>query len=414
MGLTPEELKQVTDAAADAASKATEAKKAEIIKEHDAEIVRTFTPGAGLDSRTKVLVDEGDQPWTGGLGEQLIAVKSACTSGGRIDKRLLAANFKATGSSEVPPSDGGFLVAQEFIPTLIEKTYQTAIVAGMCYRNGVGPNANGIKQPAIDETSRADGYRYGGIYSYWEAEGGTPTVSKPKFRQISMELQKIISLARVTDEMLQDSVQLTGYINKWYPADLAFKVDDAVINGDGSGKPLGMANSKNPALIAIDKETKQAAKTIITPNIINMRSRLWGANRKNSVWFISQDCEPQLEQLTLPIGTAGSVYPAYTHPGNPYNNGPTDNLNGRPCYSIEQCQTVGTPGDIILCDPGEYMIIDKGGVNMATSIHIYFVTDETAFRFTYRVNGQPMWHSPLTAAHGSTTYSPYIALAVRS
>jgi HK97 family phage major capsid protein len=60
------------------------------------------------------------------------------------------------------------------------------------------------------------------------------------------------------------------------------------------------------------------------------------------------------------------------------------------------------------------MIIDKGGVNMATSIHIYFVTDETAFRFTYRVNGQPMWHSPLTAAHGSTTYSPYIALAVRA
>jgi hypothetical protein len=49
----------------------------------------------------------------------------------------------------------------------------------------------------------------------------------------------------------------------------------------------------------------------------------------------------------------------------------------------------------------------------ATSMHVRFVTDEMTFRFTYRVDGQPLWNVPLTPFQGSNTKSPFIVLAQR-
>jgi hypothetical protein len=41
---------------------------------------------------------------------------------------------------------------------------------------------------------------------------------------------------------------------------------------------------------------------------------------------------------------------------------------------------------------------------------VYFVTDETAFRFVYRVDGQPNWNLPLTPKNGGPTLSPFVVL----
>jgi len=410
--MTDEEMKTITDKAAEAAKEATIKAKEEIIAEYEKTVERKFTPGAGV---TQIIKDEGDQPWEKGIGEQLGAVAKAYRTNHRdVDKRLLAANAKATGAGEAIPSDGGFLVAQEFIPNIIDKVYTTSIVAGMCSKQPVGPNFNGVKIPAVNETSRVDGSRWGGIRGYWMAEAGTITSSKPGIRQISLELQKLACLCYATDELLQDSVGLTGYINKWFPLEMAFKLDDAIINGDGAGKPLGLINASNPALVPITKETNQAATTIVTSNILKMWRRLWAASRSRSVWFYNQDCEEQLATLSVPIGTAGALYPLFSWPGSPTNPSEQPRIMGRPAYAIEQCPTLGAAGDIVLCDPTEYLLIDKGGAQMATSIHVQFVTDETAFRFIYRVNGQPIWNSALTPFKGSNTLSPYIITAIRS
>jgi HK97 family phage major capsid protein len=90
-------------------------------------------------------------------------------------------------------------------------------------------------------------------------------------------------------------------------------------------------------------------------------------------------------------------------------------LLGKPVFEIEQAAGVGTVGDVILADLNEYIVGDKGGVNAASSIHVQFVTDQTAFRWIYRCNGEPIWHSPLTPYKGtSDTLSPYVALATRA
>ena len=71
-------------------------------------------------------------------------------------------------------------------------------------------------------------------------------------------------------------------------------------------------------------------------------------------------------------------------------------------------------GDIILADFGEYLWIEKGGVQEATSIHYAFITDETYYRFVMRCDGQPAWSKVYTPEQATaSTQSPFVTLAAR-
>jgi HK97 family phage major capsid protein len=84
---------------------------------------------------------------------------------------------------------------------------------------------------------------------------------------------------------------------------------------------------------------------------------------------------------------------------------------GRPVVETEYSPALGTLGDILLTAPSQYKSIGKaGGIESASSIHVSFTTDETCFRFVYRIDGTPLWYTTLTG-HDAVTYSPYVVLA---
>ena len=184
---------------------------------------------------------------------------------------------------------------------------------------------------------------------------------------------------------------LEGVISQAFSEEFGFKIDDAIVNGTGAGQPLGIMNASGT--VQVNKETGQAADTVIAENIDKMWSRLWARSRANAVWLINQGVEPELYNMYRPVGTGG--IPAYMPP-NGLSQSPYGSLLGRPVIPIEQCDTIGDAGDILLVDLSQYLLIDKGGIQSATSIHVQFTTDETAFRFVYRIDGQPSWHSALT------------------
>ena len=164
----------------------------------------------------------------------------------------------ATGLNEAVPSEGGFLVGTDFSPNLIQRVYDNSTVAGMCQRIGIGPGANGLKINGVDETSRADGSRHGGVRGYWVEEGGTLTASKPTFRQIELSLHKEAVLYYATDELLQDATALGQVAEAAVADEINFKLQDAIVRGDGAGKPLGILESA--ALVTVAKETGQEAE----------------------------------------------------------------------------------------------------------------------------------------------------------
>ena len=59
------------------------------------------------------------------------------------------------------------------------------------------------------------------------------TASKPAFRQLEIKLNKVAALYVATDELLEDAAALSAWLQKTVPLELKFKVEDAIINGDG-------------------------------------------------------------------------------------------------------------------------------------------------------------------------------------
>ncbi|MBD3354311.1 MAG: phage major capsid protein [Candidatus Lokiarchaeota archaeon] len=323
---------------------------------------------------------------------------------------LSAAKAKAiSGASETVPAHGGILVDTDRSTTIMERVYAIGELLQRVSVIPVSGNANGMTVYGVDETSRANGSRLGGVQSYWVSEAEEITSSKPKFREIDLKLKKVAALVYATDELLQDASALESWVMSRLPDELRFRVEDAIINGTGAGMPLGVLQCD--ALISVTKETGQAADTIYAENISKMWARRWAPSGRNMVWLHNQDTEPELDKLSYAVGTGGSL--VYMPPGG-LSGAPYGRIKGRPVIPTEYNPTLGDVGDLMLFDPTQYQMIDKGGVQSAASIHVRFIYDEQVFRFIYRVDGQPLWHSALTPFKGTDTQSPYIAIAERA
>jgi len=136
----------------------------------------------------------------------------------------------------------------------------------------------------------------------------------------------------------------------------------------------------------------------------------FGPNSGNYVWLYNQNIEEQLDSLNYAAGLVGGTL-VYMPPGG-LSASPYARLKGAEMIPCEQCATLGTAGDLILADLSQYVMIEKGGMQSASSIHVNFQTDQTAFRFVYRCDGQPMWSTYLTPYKGSTSYqSPFVVLS---
>jgi HK97 family phage major capsid protein len=347
------------------------------------------------------------------LGEQLQAVAHAAMNPhDKIDPRLVyhrwTERLAPSGMSEGAPSDGGFLVQQDFSSEIIKRMYQYGEILQRIRSIPVSANANGLRINAIDETSRVTGSRWGGVQVYWQNEADSPTAKKPKLRQMELNLKKLIGLAYATDELLQDAQALESVLMQAFSEEFSFMLEDGCINGTGGGQILGIMNS--PCLVTVSAQSGQATKTVVKENIDSMYARMWGRSRPNGVWLYNQDVEPQLRQMGYVVGTGG--YPAYMPPGG-LSDAPYATLYGRPAIPVEYCATLGTTGDILFCDWSQFLMIDKGGMQSASSIHVRFINDESTFRWVYRTDGQPTWHNVLTPYKGTNTLSPFVALATR-
>jgi HK97 family phage major capsid protein len=344
-----------------------------------------------------------DKKWKN-MGEYLQAVQKAYRPGGYVDSRLSVQNA-ASGMGEGISSEGGFLLDAQFIDGLQSTMEEQSVLAKLIKMIPIGDNTNRLKALGVDENSRANGSRWGGVQAYWAGEADTVGNSKPKFRDIDMKLEKLIALCYSTDELLQDATALEAIITQAYSEEMSFKVDDAILNGDGVGKPTGILNSG--ALVTQNKESGQAAGTIVHSNITKMWQRLLARSRSNAVWLINQEAEGQLTDMTFTSGGNTMMSPyalEYIQKGT---------IKGRPVQTIEQANALGSVGDIVLADPTQYLGIDKTKAQTDVSIHVRFLYDESVFRFIYRFNGQTYRTAPITPFKGTNTLSSFVALQAR-
>jgi len=337
------------------------------------------------------------------------AVIVAGMNGMRPDKmpENLKALFNAVGSDEARQSDnpsGGFTIPPAFAPGLLVTDPQgLQNDTGLLTRKVPMSNSVVYLNARVDKTHTSS--VSGGFQVYRRAETDTVTASKATFEQIKLEANPIMGLSYASEEILARSpVSFAALISSGFGDEKTSKLNYERVWGTGTGEFTGFMNSAS--LVTVAKVGSQTADTINGTNLVAMRARAWRYGQ--CVWMANHDTLPQLMAAHIAL-TNGSV--ALYSPGNGTDKPET--LMGRPIIFDENMATLGDLGDIALVNWNEYLEGNLGGSTFEESIHVRFIYNERAFRFTAYNDGAPWWKSAMTPKKSAVTLSPFVTLAVR-
>ncbi len=360
-----------------------------------------------------VVLDEADRPFVN-VAEQVKAVRNFTVSRGgvkdprlnRIESVMKSMALKAPqGASEGVMSDGGILLDPTISAEIIRPMHEEGPFSNDVAKLPVGNNSNSGWINGVDETSRATGSRWGGIQGYRLAEAATKTASKPTFRRINWELKKYAVVIIATDELLNDATQFNAICQQGSREELAFMLNDDILNGSGLGGPLGVMTSG--ALVSV---TRTDANKILGADISAMWQRMTTRSKAKAKWYVNSETAPQLDAL-FAVGSTAVLFP---YAGYDQAQG-VRTLYGKPIIETEFNAALGTTGDIVLADMSQYLLWNEvGGPKESVNMYLYWLTDETAVRFVTRVDGKPNIASPLTPYKGTLTKSPFVTLTTAS
>ena len=342
------------------------------------------------------------------VGEFMQTVYQAEKPGKSIDERLLIGggrNAAAPGvfANESAGQDGGFLVPPQFSQQIFKLSLGEDSLLPLT--DNVEVSGNSMAFPK-DETTP---WGTNGIRAYWQGEAASAVATKPVLGLATLRLKKLMALVPTTDELLDDANALTSYLPEKVALSIRWKTNESILFGAGNGVPIGALAAG--ATVTVAKESGQATQTLQAQNLAKMIARLPTGSFANAVWIVNNDVLPALFTLTL------GNYPIYLPMGmnvGGIQTSPYGTLLGRPVFVSQHANTFSSQGDILLVDLKYYQTITKaGGMQTATSMHLYFDADLTAFRTTFRMDGQAKIVAPISPAKGSTTMSPFIQLGAR-
>jgi len=354
------------------------------------EIVRT-APAVQI-SGGKPMIEDDPKRGFSNLGDFAMAVKGAYTPGGRVDERL---NFGAapTNYHQETGSDEGRMVPPAFKADIFEAVTESddSLITAVDSE----PTGSNVVEFLRDETTP---WGASGIQSYWRAEAGQLTASKLATASEQVRLQELYAFVLTTAELAQDAPRLADRLTRKSALAIKYKINEAIVNGTGAGQPLGWFTSAAKVTV-----TRAGAGAVASTDISKMFARVLGQTQ--AIWYVNPDVFPQ-----LPLMTVGQQ-PVWTAP-NGFQSAPGGTLFGRPVMFLENCQTLGTSGDIQLVNPKGYYAVTKGAApEYAESMHLYFDYNIQAYRWIFRMGGQPYLSAAISPAKGSSTRAHVVVLS---
>ena len=360
------------------------------------------TGGGGQQEQRQSRITFAATPENAGfanLAEFAHAVRCANPAAGqsfRMDDRLAA-----PGNVHMEQGDaaGSYLVPAEFRQQIVNLVFDTGNDPIMDLIDP-DPTASNRVVGLGDETTP---WGNSGIVAAWRSEGEQMQPSRMSLTPRETKLNELYAFVLATEELLEDAPRVATLLTNHAAAAIRWKAADAFMYGDGIEKPLGWMNS--PATIAVAKDAGQTAATITASNVARMWARMIMPSQAS--WLVNSDVMPTM----MAMNDAGGR-PLWF--GN-YQESPGGVLLGRPVVFNEHSRSVGQNGDIQFVNPNGYEAFRKqNGVSFADSIHLYFDYNIRAFRWVFRIGGQPVLSKPVAPANGGNTKSHFVTLAERA
>lgn len=282
-----------------------------------------------------------------------------------------------TVMSEGTPADGGYAVPVEYIATILGALTNEAVVPAKA--TIITQNSNVAKIPKW--LSNAS--------TYWVAEDGTKTLTKPTLAQVTLTLKKLACIIPYTDELLDDNnVDLGTKVEELVGKNFGLEIERVALVGNTGG-----GDAFDGVLYATGvKDVPQAGANLNYEDLVNacFNPDVLRQYRTGAEWFLNTDALRLVMKLkddeSRPIWNMGNMQaglPA-TILGKIYNE--TDQIATATTTSI----LYGNPKTIYLGNPKA-----NAGINVAVSnsaVAPYsgsvtqnaFMQDETWYRFVKR------------------------------
>lgn len=282
--------------------------------------------------------------------------------------KALRTNFRQISNvlSEGIDTDGGYLVPEEYDRRLIEGLEEENIFRKLA----TTITTSGERKINIAGSKPA---------AAWIDEGEELTFGDAKFAQINLDAHKLHVAVKVTEELLYDNAfHLEKYILRQFSKALGNAEEDAFLNGDGVGKPLGIFAETGGADVGV---TAASATAITADEIINLVYSLKRPYRKNAKFIMNDQTISLLRKLK--DGNQAYLWQPSVQAGEP------DRLFGYEVLTSPYVPTVEAGKPVIAFgDFSYYNIGDRGTRSFAELKELFAGNGMIGFVAKERVDGK--------------------------
>ncbi|GAB2022132.1 hypothetical protein RyT2_12060 [Pseudolactococcus yaeyamensis] len=282
--------------------------------------------------------------------------------------QALRSNFKQVTNvlQEGLDAAGGYLVPEEYDKRLIDGLTEENIMRALA----TTITTSGEHKINIAATKPA---------ASWIEEGGTLTFGEATFDQILMDAHKLHVAIKVTEELLYDNAfNLENYIIAQFSKALGNAEEDAFLNGDGVGKPLGIFATTGGGEVGVTAKTQD---TITADEIINLIYALKRPYRKNASFITNDQTLSVIRKLK--DGNGAYLWQPSLQQGEP------DRLLGYQLHTSSYVPTITADNPVIAFGDFKYYNIGDRGVRSFAELKELFAGNGlVGFLAKERVDGK--------------------------
>lgn len=277
--------------------------------------------------------------------------------------------------SEGVDANGGYLVPTEF---------ERQIVTALDENNVVRSVANVIKTAAERKIPVAASH----VAAQWTAENGAYTESNPTFAQKAIDAYKETALAKVSIELLQDSMfSVEAYLANEFGRAFGILEEEAFCVGTGTGQPTGIFNAyDNNAPVGgeinVITGTSGAVKG---DDLISLVYALKAPYRKNAKFLMKDSSVAEIRKLK--DGNGVYMWQPSLQAGQP------DKLLGYDLLTSAYAPEIAANAlPVAFGDFHSYWISDRSGITIQRLNELYSANGQVGFIATKRCDGKTILH----------------------
>lgn len=313
-----------------------------------------------------------------------------------VEPSMQAEQRMDTGSS------GGFAVPVQFLEQIMAvDPAMTPLLARVARLQAGSPPDAEVSFPALDQDSAAaPDHQFGGVTMKWIGEGETKPATELKLRMVTIKPEELGGHVPVTEKLLRNWPSTGAFIEGLLRSALNGGIEEALHNGNGVSKPLGIYQSG--AAAKINRNTASTVKYVDLAKMVATSLSRGGAR----IWLANPALLEDLMQLENSNGNLIWVRDSAVE-GSP------GALIGYPVFLDEFAPAKGTLGDLALVQPDPYYIVKEGsGPFVATGQSgTDFENNKMKIKISTNIGGSPWLKAPYERRDGSET-SPFVLLDV--